>query len=128
MPAELAPDELTPEKADELLALPTGPREVGTDPETGLTVLVLTGRFGPFVQLGEQEPGTKEKPKRASLFASMDPTAVTLEQALALLSLPRVVGTDDGESRSPRRTVATGPTSRRGPTAAASRRRTSCSR
>ena len=52
VPADLAPDELTPEKADELLAVPTGPREVGTDPETGLTVLVLTGRFGPFVQLG----------------------------------------------------------------------------
>jgi DNA topoisomerase-1 len=95
VPADLAPDELTSEKAEELLAIPTGPREVGTDPETGLTVLVLTGRFGPFVQLGEQAPGTKEKPKRASLFASMDPTAVTLEQALALLSLPRVVGTDD---------------------------------
>jgi DNA topoisomerase-1 len=95
VPADLAPDELTPEKADELLAVPTGPREVGTDPETGLTVLVLTGRFGPFVQLGEQEPGSKEKPKRASLFASMDPAAVTLEQALALLSLPRLVGVDD---------------------------------
>ena len=81
VPADLAPDELTPEKADELLAVPTGPRELGTDPETGLTVLVLTGRFGPFVQLGEQEPGSKEKPKRASLFASMDPAAVTLEQA-----------------------------------------------
>ena len=95
VPAELAPDELTPEKAEELLAIPTGPREVGTDPESGLLVLVLTGRFGPFVQLGEQAPGTKDKPKRASLFASMDPTTVTLEQALALLSLPRVVGTDD---------------------------------
>jgi DNA topoisomerase-1 len=94
VPADLAPDELTPEKADELLAVPTGPREVGTDPETGLTVLVLTGRFGPFVQLGEQEPGSKEKPKRASLFASMDPAAVTLEQALALLALPRLVGVD----------------------------------
>jgi DNA topoisomerase-1 len=95
IPAELAPDELTPERAEELLAIPSGPREVGTDPDTGLTVLVLTGRFGPFVQLGEQAPGSKEKPKRASLFASMDPTTVTLEQALALLSLPRVVGTDD---------------------------------
>jgi len=95
VPAELAPDELTAEKAEELLAIPTGPREVGTDPETGLTVLVLTGRFGPFVQLGEQEPGSKAKPKRASLLSAMDPTTVTLEQALALLSLPRVVGVDD---------------------------------
>jgi DNA topoisomerase I len=97
VPADLAPDELTPEKADELLAIPTGPRELGTDPGSGLPVLVLTGRFGPFVQLGQQEPGSKEKPQRASLFASMDPTAITLEQALALLSLPRVVGVDGGE-------------------------------
>ena len=52
-------------------------------PTTGLTVLVLTGRFGPFVQLGEQEEGSKEKPKRASLFASMDPDTVTLDDALA---------------------------------------------
>jgi DNA topoisomerase-1 len=96
VPVDLAPDELTPEKAEELLALPTGPRVVGDDPETGLPVLVLTGRFGPFVQLGEHEPGSKQKPKRASLFNSMDPTTVTLEQALALLSLPRVVGEDDG--------------------------------
>jgi DNA topoisomerase-1 len=96
VPADLAPDELTPEKAEELLAIPTGPRVVGDDPDSGLPVLVLTGRFGPFVQLGDQDPGSKEKPRRASLFGSIDPTTVTLEQALALLSLPRVVGDDDG--------------------------------
>ncbi len=95
VPADLAPDELTPEKAEELLAIPTGPRELGLDPETGLPVLVITGRFGPFVQLGEVPPGSKEKPKRSSLFSTMDPTAVTLDDALNLLSLPRVVGVDD---------------------------------
>ena len=71
-----------------------GPRELGVDPETGQKVLALNGRFGPFVQLGELEEGSKEKPKRASLFKSMDPESVTLEHALALLSLPRVVGQD----------------------------------
>ena len=99
IPAELAPDELTPEKAEELLAKGGGgPRELGDDPETGLPVLVLNGRFGPFVQLGEQPEGSKEKPKRASLFASMEPDTVTLDEALQLLALPRVVGVDaDGE-------------------------------
>ena len=62
-----------------------GPRELGADPETALPVLVLTGRFGPFVQLGEQAEGSKEKPKRASLFASMEPSTITLDEALALL-------------------------------------------
>ncbi len=95
VPADLAPDELTPEKAEELLAIPTGPRLLGDDPETGLPVLVITGRFGPFVQLGELPPGSKDKPKRSSLFSSMDPTTVNLDEALNLLSLPRVVGTDE---------------------------------
>ena len=95
IPAELAPDELTPEKAEELLAKGGGgPRELGNDPETGMPVLVLNGRFGPFVQLGEQPEGSKEKPKRASLFASMEPDTVTLDEALQLLALPRVVGVD----------------------------------
>jgi DNA topoisomerase I len=98
VPVDVAPDELTPEKVDELLALgAAGPRRLGVDPATGRPVLALTGRFGPFVQLGEQEEGSKEKPKRASLFASMDPSTVTLDEALALLALPRVVGvTEDG--------------------------------
>jgi DNA topoisomerase-1 len=93
IPVDLPPDELTPTVADDLIARGSGgPRELGDDPDTGLPVLVLTGRFGPFVQLGEQAEGSKEKPKRASLFASMEPSAVTLDEALALLSLPRVVG------------------------------------
>jgi DNA topoisomerase-1 len=98
VPADLAPDELTIERAEELIAQgAAGPRVLGTEPETGLAVLALTGRYGPFVQLGELEPGSKgEKPKRASLFADMTPDSVTLDDALQLLALPRVVGESDG--------------------------------
>jgi DNA topoisomerase I len=62
---------------------------LGTDPETGLDVTLKTGRFGPYVQLGENG---KEKPKRQSLPKAYDPGSVDLERALALLSLPREVG------------------------------------
>ena len=95
LPADLAPDELTVERALELLERGSaGPRELGEDPTTGEKVLVLNGRFGPFVQLGVLEDGSKAKPPRASLFSSMDPESVDLETAVKLLSLPRVVGAD----------------------------------
>ena len=96
VPPELAPDELTAEKAEELLAQPSGERELGTDPETGRTIMVKSGRFGPYVTEVLEE-GAKEKPRTASLFKSMSLDTIDLEQALQLLALPRVVGADPAD-------------------------------
>jgi DNA topoisomerase-1 len=96
IPEDLAPDELTVERAVELIEEQNkGDKIFGTDPESGLTVYGKTGRFGAYVQLGEQEEGSKEKPKRASLFKGMDIDELGLDDALDLLSLPRTVGTDE---------------------------------
>lgn len=92
LPEDLPPDELTPEKAAELAAGVQGDRVLGQDPETGLDVLVRAGRFGPYVQLGPAEG--RSKPKTASLLNGMTPESITLEEALRLLSLPRVLGRD----------------------------------
>jgi DNA topoisomerase I len=96
VPEDIVPDELTVEKAEELLAQPSGDRELGNDPETGREVVARTGRYGPYVTEVLEE-GSKEKPRTASLFKSMAPDTVTLEEALQLLSLPRVVGESEGE-------------------------------
>jgi DNA topoisomerase-1 len=93
IPDDLAPDELTIERAESLLEAPSSDRVLGEDPETGLPVQVRAGRFGPYVQLGELVDGGP-KPRTSSLFASMSPETITIEQALELLRVPRVVGSD----------------------------------
>src|SRR5690606_35459085 len=121
VPEGLAPDELTPEKARELIDAPvTTDRVLGENPANGKTILVKDGRYGPYVTEVEPEPEPEvvvdaatgevleaEKPKKkttkktaapkprtASLFKTMDPATVDLETALKLLDLPRVVGED----------------------------------
>ncbi|WP_309103556.1 type I DNA topoisomerase [Microbacterium sp.] len=118
VPEDLAPDELTPAKAQELIDAPVaGDRVLGENPDNGKIVVVKDGRFGPYVQ--ENDPvdpdavdeatgevaeapkpkrGAKKdaapKPRTASLFRSMSVETIDLDTALQLLSLPRVVGTD----------------------------------
>jgi DNA topoisomerase-1 len=94
IPEDVPLDELTVERATEILAAPSGDRVLGEDPETGLTVFAKAGRFGPYVQLGERGSDSKSnaKPKTASLFKTMDLETVTLDDALRLLTQPRVVG------------------------------------
>jgi DNA topoisomerase-1 len=90
VPEDLAPDELTIEKASELLSAPSGDRAIGLDPASGKPIYVKSGRFGAYVQLGEG--GEAERPKTASLLRSMSVDTVTLDDALRVLSLPRTVG------------------------------------
>jgi DNA topoisomerase I len=95
LPEDLPPDELTVERAEELFAAGSSDRQLGVDPSTGEPILVRAGRYGPYVQAGSSEDGSR--PRTASLFKSMDPATITLDVALELLTLPRVVGVDPSD-------------------------------
>ena len=94
LPESLAPDEVTVADAVRLLHEERlGDHVLGADPETGQSVYLKTGRYGPYVQLGEDPPrGSKEKPRRSSLWDEMSMEGLGLDDALMLLSFPKVLG------------------------------------
>ncbi|MGH3517934.1 MAG: type I DNA topoisomerase [Haloechinothrix sp.] len=106
LPEDLPPDELSPDIAEKLFATPQEGRVLGTDPVSGNEIVAKEGRFGPYVtELLPEEPDADEdakktskarkpKPRTGSLLKAMSVESVTLEEALKLLSLPRVVGAD----------------------------------
>jgi DNA topoisomerase I len=98
VPDDIAPDELTVEKAEELFSQPNADVLLGTDPDSGREIVAKAGRFGPYVTevLPEGAPASA-KPRTGSLLKSMALDTVTLEDALKLLSLPRNLGELDGE-------------------------------
>ncbi len=113
IPENIAPDEMTLALAIELLAKPSGERELGIDPKTTLPIIAKSGRYGPYVtevlpepemvvdkKTGELKKPRKKKdapkPKTASLLSTMDLDTITFDDALKLLSLPRIIGQYEG--------------------------------
>ena len=93
IPEGMAPDELTLETATELINAPVATdRVLGIDPESGFDIVFKDGRYGPYVYIDDPNAA---KPKTASLFKSMDPATVSLDEALQVLALPRLVGVDE---------------------------------
>ncbi len=102
VPHDLTPDELTVERAEELLAEPSGERELGVHPETGRTIIAKVGRYGPYVtEVLPDDVPTKGKnavkPRTSSLLKDMNLDTITMEDGVRLLSLPRVVGADPSD-------------------------------
>jgi len=92
LPDAMPPADLTESEIERLLReKEAGPAPLGYDPKTGQPIYVLQGPYGPYVQRGDN--GNDHKPQRVSLPRGMTPDSVTLDRALALLELPRVLGT-----------------------------------
>lgn len=100
IPDDIAPDELTPERALDIMSVPDV-IELGEDPSTGLMVYVRDGKYGPYVQRGEMpERGSGgEKPQTSSLFEGMKMEEMNLDLGLELLTIPRVIGVDPADNR-----------------------------
>lgn len=93
IPQGILPADLNSSKVEDIIRqAEEGPQSLGVDPETGLNVYSLSGRYGPYVQLGMPDEESNPKPKRASLPKGMSSEEVTLESALSLLELPRLIG------------------------------------
>lgn len=93
IPQDLTPADLDPEQVEFLLKQKMeGPEKLGLHPETGEPIYVLIGSYGPYVQLGDVSE-TNKKPKRASLPKGTDKDSVTVDMAVSLLTLPRLLGT-----------------------------------
>ncbi len=100
IPEGTAPDELTADVAADLLSRPSGDKILGTDPESGLTVVARAGRFGPYVtEVQPEDAPSSAKPRTASLLKAMDLDSVTLDEALRLLTLPRTAPPSSGDQR-----------------------------
>ena len=115
VPEDLAPDELTVERALELLAAPKGDDAIGTDPATGPAVFAKRGRFGPYVQLGDADTRRGREAEDGVAVQDHGSSTITLDDALQLLSLPRTVGADPRRrARSWPQTAGTGPYVKKG--------------
>lgn len=99
LPMDMDPSDITPEKLEQLIKLSEEEdKPIGVHPVEGLPIFLLSGRYGPYVQLGEITEENK-KPKRVSLLRGMQPEDVDLDMAIKLLELPRLLGEhpDDGK-------------------------------
>jgi DNA topoisomerase-1 len=94
LPPNMFPGEATKESVDAVLKdAQKGPTSLGSDPETGLPIFLRTGSYGPYLQLGEEEEGSKKKPKRASIPKTIPLETLDFNKALSILALPRLIGT-----------------------------------